>query len=51
VWEKERFGTDVDETDEHDPDTKNKKTENLIVGHESIETYVKKQDAGDEEEE
>lgn len=51
VWEQERFGTDVDETDEYDQDTKNKKIETLIVGHESIETYVKKQDAGDEEEE
>jgi hypothetical protein len=51
VWEQERFGTNVDETEEHDSDIKNKKIETLIVGHESIETYVKKQDAGDEEEE
>ena len=52
AWEQERFGAennDIDDTIE--TDNKNKKLETLIVGHESIETYIKKQDAGDEEEE
>jgi hypothetical protein len=51
AWEQERFGTGVDKIEDDEIDTKNKKLEVLVVGHESIESYIKKQDAGDEEEE
>lgn len=54
AWEQERFGVvesdDIEETTELPNKTKKLDETSLLVGSESLEAYIKKQDAGDEEE-
>jgi hypothetical protein len=54
AWEQERFGiVEVEENEATTETTKTKKLDetSILIGHESLESYIKKQDAGDEEEE
>ncbi len=54
AWEQERFGTvEVEENESTTETSKTKKLDetSILIGHESLENYIKKQDAGDEEEE
>lgn len=54
AWEQERFGAsendDIEDTVETTTKPKKIDETSILIGHESLEAYIKKQDAGDEEE-